>query len=656
MISPRVLKISALLVFLTAAALSAQSGLLGGKYAPEEIQHLLIPREQWTPFPPIEDRDAWEIKTDRRALDEYVKFAEKNIGYQWPTIPATLSLAFVRDGNRSKYEAISYRKRIMLAAFLVAELAENKGRFIDPIINGVWAICEESWWGASAHLPKRKSHAGLVDTADPRVDLFAATSAELLAWTDYFLGKKFDAVSPQIRKRIRREINTRILQPAMNIHHRWMGGDPKYPTPNNWNPWICSNWLAVALLLEKDETARAAHVARILTVLDNFITPYPRDGGCDEGPGYWNASGASVYDCLSLLNSATNGAFRYAFSDKKIQNMGKYIYRVQVSDKTRYVISFADSPPRATGEGATVYRFGKDIGDTAMMEFAAANRDRYRARNWRVHYARIFHDLLIRTELEAVTPRAPLPRDVWFPDLQVAAARDKDGSDAGFYFAAKGGHNGESHNHNDIGNFIVFYDGQPLLIDAGQGTYTAKTFGARRYELWNNNSDHHNVPSINGVAQKAGKQYQARSVRHSANTRVAEFSADIAPAYPESAGVKSWRRTITLNRGQNIRVTDETELEKTDHIIEHLMSCHPAEVTAPNEVTISGKDGAGNPADFLVKLTGAPADIEIEKLELNEPEDEHFRRRWTPGIFRISFKITSPSKAGQYTLEITKKN
>jgi hypothetical protein len=41
----------------------------------------------------------------------------------------------------------------------------------------------------------------------------------------------------------------------------------------------------------------------------------------------------------------------------------------------------------------------------------------------------------------------------------VAAARLRQGSVNGLYFAALGGHNAESHNHNDVGNFVVYLDG-----------------------------------------------------------------------------------------------------------------------------------------------------------------------------------------------------
>ena len=53
---------------------------------------------------------------------------------------------------------------------------------------------------------------------------------------------------------------------------------------NNWNPWINSNWLACALLIEKDEARRAAAVYKILRSLDRFIVPYPGTAAATKAP------------------------------------------------------------------------------------------------------------------------------------------------------------------------------------------------------------------------------------------------------------------------------------------------------------------------------------------------------------------------------------
>jgi len=107
-------------------------------------------------------------------------------------------------------------------------------------------------------------------------------------------------------------------------------------------------------------------------------------------------------------------------------------------------------------------------------------------------------------ELSQIEAEPPYLRDAFMDGIQVMTARERSGSDLGLYLAAKGGHNSESHNHNDIGNFIVFANGQPMLIDAGVGTYTAATFGANRYSIWTMQSAYHNLPTVNGIMQQAG--------------------------------------------------------------------------------------------------------------------------------------------------------
>ncbi len=104
-------------------------------------------------------------------------------------------------------------------------------------------------------------------------------------------------------------------------------------------------------------------------MLDAFVNPYPQDGGCDEGPGYWGAAAASLYDNLSMLNLATNNAFTYVYEDEKIKNMARFIYRAQISEN--YFLNFADADPQPGMAASMIYRFGKDIHDTSMMQFGA---------------------------------------------------------------------------------------------------------------------------------------------------------------------------------------------------------------------------------------------------------------------------------------------
>ena len=127
-------------------------------------------------------------------------------------------------------------------------------------------------------------------------------------------------------------------------------------------------------------------------------------------------------------------------------------------------------------------------------------------------------------------------RDAWMWHTQVMTARENKGSHEGLFLAAKAGHNGESHNHNDVGNFIVYADGNPVLIDLGTEEYTAKTFSPRRFELWYLQSQYHNCPTVRGVLQHDGLAYAARDVTYHADDLRAEMRADISGAYPAGSG------------------------------------------------------------------------------------------------------------------------
>ena len=542
----------------------------------------------------------------------------------------------------------------MLGTLILAEIAENKGRFIDQIINGIWSTCEESWWGISATVPVGKDYAGLVDVTQPTVDLFAAETGTFLAWADYFFGEKLEAVSPQIRKRIYNEVNYRLMTPLMNKRHGWMYGSSDGKGPNNWNPWICSNWINFVLLLEKDDTRRAQMIGKALQIVDEFVRPYPQDGGCDEGPGYWNAAAASLYDCVSMLNLASRNAFQYVYDDEKFRNMGRFIYRAQISEN--YFLNFSDADPNPGISATMVYRYGKDIHDKDMMDFGAWYRKpESDGRVGSFHYFRNFFALFLQNEFLKAEQRLPLPKDVWLPDLQVMVARDAAGTTNGFYLAAKGGKNNESHNHNDVGGFVVFYDGQPLLIDVGRGTYTAKTFSSRRYEIWYNRSDYHNLPTINGITQSPGGNFQAGSVSYKKGNATVQFSLDIAKAYPAEAQVNGWQRTLTLDRGKGVQWKEVVDLAKAESVTEHLMTCYPGEVTKDGELVIHYQTKDGKKIDFIVKYDPKQFRASVEKIKLEAEEDIGIKASWGDVIHRINLELLTPKKKDMYSFEIVKK-
>lgn len=628
------------------AAQGGRRRLLAGKYAPEKLAALLMPRERWHPFPAASERGPWEgLAADvRQAL---LAAGERGLGAPWPALPATLFLEYARIGNRSNYERVRSVRRERLRELVIAECIEGKGRFADEIANGLWTTCEETFWGVPAHLSAQKAGTGLPDAYEPIVDLFAAETSSLLAWTLYLTGPALDKVSPLIRERIHREVDRRILTPNLERDDFWWMGFSSRNV-NNWNPWICSNWLASALLLERNEKRRQAGVHKAMRALDNFLDAYPDDGGCDEGPGYWSRAGGSLFDCLELLHSATNGGIDL-YKVPLIAEIGRYIYRAHIYDA--WFINFADASAKAGAPGDLVFRYGQRTGDERMMRFGAWLDSRRRGPA--PSSDSIGRQLPAVFDLAAVrsAPKAqPLVRDVWLPGIQVMAARSTEGSAEGLYLAAQGGHNAESHNHNDVGNFIVFADGEPVVIDIGVETYTAKTFSNQRYEIWTMQSAWHSLPTIDGVMQGAGREFEATDVSYRADDRAAEFSLNLVRAYPPDAGIVSWKRTLRLERAAGtIELSDNYSLKKAPRELT-LTLVTPCKVsdTGTGELLFS----AAPSVNVAVRYDAAKLKPTTEEVALKDPR---LRGAWGEHLYRILFRAANPGTQGGWNLRFSKK-
>jgi hypothetical protein len=620
-------------------------------YPQEKVGQVLIPREQWHPWPKCNDRPAWESLPPQVRKD-LIANGERYLGYAWPDLPATLFLEYAREGNRSRYEHEHFARRTALTDLIIAECVEGKGRFLDTIANGVWAICEESFWGVPAHVGAQKAGSGLPDPEEPIVDLFAGETGESLAWASYLVGEQLDRVSPMIRKRIRHEIDRRILTPCLTRDDfGWMGFAGG--RVNNWNPWCNSNWLACTLLVEPDESRRSAAVAKIVRSLDHFLDAYDDDGGCDEGPGYWSRAGASLLDCLELLRSATNGAID-VYDRPLIQEIGRYIYRVHIADD--YFVNFADASARASPSGELVYRYGKRIGDEQLAGFGAYLWTRERgdgtgfARGGGYTVGRYLSAIFNAAEVTAAPGQPPLPRDAWLGGIQVMTARCRAGTPEGFFIAAKGGHNAESHNHNDVGSFIVYRNGRPVLIDVGVETYSRKTFSGQRYEIWTMQSAYHNLPTIGDVMQSPGRQFAARSVAHEATDDHAALRLDIAGAYPEQANVKAWRRTVRLNRDRNVEVVEDYTLTKpAGEITLTLMTPCRVKAEKPGRLLLEALP-AGEP-DTSVRVVYDEAKLQAV-LETIPVEDGRLRSVWPAQMTRILLKAEKPALQDTWTVRI----
>lgn len=617
----------------------APSDLLSSTFAP--LAGSLLAAKDWKPLPSASDRAGWQgLPQDVRA--SLVKNADKSNAGDWQMMLATDELEFKRNGNRTHFETLSFGRRARLADLVLGECVAGNGKYLDQIANGVWLICEESFWGVPAHLGAQKAGEGLADVAEPIIELFGAETAATLAWVGYLLPEGLHSVSPLLMPRIALEAKRRILDPYFMRNDFWWMGLSNGKKLNNWNPWINSNVLTAALLLEPEGPRRGQIVEKVCRSVDRFLSEYSPDGACEEGPGYWARSAASFFDCARTLVSAHGGKGGGVLTHPFTRAMGHYICDVHIAKS--FYVNYGDAHVEAAPEPELLYSFGQASGDAMLAEFGAFEAARRRigfgtsvggVASLSREVAKVFTVGAIR---EAAKQDA-LPRDAWYPKLGLMTAREKEGSAEGFYVALQAANNGRPHGHNDSGSFIVFHDGEPVFIDVGVGTYTAQTFNKDRYKLWPMQSAFHNLPTIGGVMQHEGDAFQATGLRYESGERTS-VTANLATAYPKEAGVSRWERTLTMDRGaRKVELVEEFKLSREVPVTLSFM-CAKEPVVSASGVTVSG---------VVLSFDAAVLKATVEKIALT---DAGLKHSWGEAVWRVILASVGPVAKGSWKLEM----
>lgn len=558
-----------------------------------------------------------------------IALADEALVQEIPQLYASKYRRYNIDGNRKCYEDDYFKRRTMLKRLLIGEIIKNDGKYMDKIIDIVWLILEETTWVSPAHNNARNGREGAPNASlgydyEGKVrciDLFSAETGSLLSFVHYFLKDKLDEATTIIDDRLVYEVSRRIIQPYTEYcDFWWMGINPGRKV-NNWNPWVTSNVLAATALTESNLSIRQRILDKAFECLDSFVDCYNPDGGCNEGPGYWGHAGGALFIALELIYDMTGGAADY-FGEEIIRNMMDYIRKVHLQD-FRYA-NFADCAVELyTGGMTEVIRMGIRTGNSTLSDFALSNtKEGFIPAGYDLVYKDIKNICFTLPERREFIPNK---FDV-LENLQVAVYRNKDG----FTLAAKGGHNKESHNHNDVGQIIVLNEGKPVIIDIGGPTYTKAVFSELRYTVFPINGHWHSVPVINGYAQKEGPEYVCNRFEATEEKTIIEYQG----AYEKEAGVKKAVREIIP--GKDAIVINETiDFEGSEALFQYYMADAPVKTEGNTFVLENG-----------VKIT-APADSEIVPVPV---PDEAVKTRWgTDTLYKLTVKV---EKDGESTFTV----
>jgi hypothetical protein len=155
-------------------------------------------------------------------------------------------------------------------------------------------------------------------------------------------------------------------------------------------------------------------------------------------------------------------------------------------------------------------------------------------------------------------------------------------------------------------------------------------------------SNYHNLPLINGVAQQFGTEYKASDCVF--NEKKKSFTLNIAGAYAADAQVDSYIRSYQL-RKNGLTITDQFQLKQT---------------IAPNQVNFLvwdepdlAKEGVigihSQEQKLTLKYDAKQFEAKSEKIQQTDPR---LSKVWGKNIYRIVLTAKQQTIKGTYRFEI----
>ncbi|MBO4983145.1 MAG: heparinase II/III family protein [Clostridia bacterium] len=512
---------------------------------------------------------------------------------------------FKDKGDREAYQKVFFKRqhRMYTMAFMCLLYPENE-EYLELLQDTIWEICDQYVWALPAHIDNIEVN----DNCE--LDLDATTMAMALAYIKVMLN---DRLHPLIKSRIDYEIDRRIIKPFMEKRWHW-----EY-RQNNWTA-VCAGAVGCTVMVNRPELFELVR-DRINMDMASYISSYKGDGVCVEGAGYWSYGFGYFVEYAEMQKHFTKGEFDL-LKDDKIKEISTFLQKLFLDKDV--IVNYGDCGVNVVVPVGFMYGLKSLFPNDVELPPSAR--------------------MTIETHYFPACLRAFVCFDSTFGSQDISQYAEYYMKDCGWFvkrtpkygFSARGGCNGESHNHNDVGSFILSIDNEQLLIDMGGRPYTRQYFeDGVRYTFLETSSRGHNTPIINGKYQaNIPEAYPTTSYENGV------FSVDFKVAYdiPE---LKALVRDYSFDE-KSITVLDKFEIEGNASFTERLVSYI--------EPTISS--GCIDYGKVRVVFDGAIAAARVEKdthaIELNQ--DGSIKKG--VDVYLISIDVKEPKNSFSFTIEV----
>ncbi|WP_246246340.1 hypothetical protein [Paenibacillus lemnae] len=531
-----------------------------------------------------------------------------------PDLTYTLFSLFAKTGSRLQYEQAYFERRRRLNTFALLSLLEPQSdAYHHEWLDAVWAVCSELTWCLPAHVNEQRP-------LSQTIDLFSAETGFTLAELTILLR---DRLPGFLKTRMTELVHERLFRPFIDEGpYEWEEAE------HNWSA-VCAGSIGSAALLLLDGEHDQELLTQILEKTEHsmacYVKGFGEDGACPEGLGYWNYGFGYFVYYADLLYKRSCGELNW-FSVDKVKAIAEFQQKCFLGGHA--AVNFSDAHPYETVQlGLSRYLAGRFTGVHSPPSRLRAVYRKDHCSRW----APALRNLLWRNMAAATEDWAPddflLDNAQWI----VSRTSSKEGV---FGFAAKGGHNAEPHNHNDLGQFMIAGAGTYFLSDLGCGEYTKEYFGTGRYSYDCNGAQGHSVPIIDGCLQREGRQRSAVVMEQSVSDTEVRFAVELAEAY-ECPELMSFNRSWQWHKQDlpRLELKDIFLLShKPDSLIERFVTMiKPQLYSSEARLLLIHKDLALN-------LTCDPSQFQLEVTE--RMYRDHFGKEQV--FYTLDFHVLQP--------------
>ena len=363
------------------------------------------------------------------------------------------------------------------SAALMSLIYPENEEYYNSLLKIVWAYLNEYTWAPLGHYTEHYYGRTPKDFDNGLIDIFAASVGFSLAEIKNLFKDRFPKL---LQDRISHEIKRHIIDPYKTRKFFWESHD------NNWTA-VCAGAVGGTLIYE-DPDAFFENQERLHKSMWCYLDSYKDDGMCVEGVGYWYFGFGFFASYAMLEKEITKGEVDW-FKIPKVKEISKYLQKTFLLKDV--LITFSDSSVKQKYFIGLHQMLRAVYGD----EIERLPRELGNVVNDNTHFnfslrSVIYHSDGNFTDKMRTNVTYSVDNSAYF----IKRAEN-------YGFACKGGNNGESHNHIDVGTFIIARNGKQIIADIGAGPYEDGYHTDRRYTFFHPSAYSHNLPILDGITE-----------------------------------------------------------------------------------------------------------------------------------------------------------